>query len=38
MAMFKRYNTIDEEDLAAAQHPMDIYMDTKAGRQQLERM
>ncbi len=30
MAVFERYNTIDEDDLAAAQRQMDTYMDTKA--------
>ena len=30
MAVFKRYNTIDEDDLTAAQRRMDTYMDTKA--------
>jgi integrase len=30
MAVFKRYNTIDEDDLTAAQRQMDTYMDTKA--------
>jgi integrase len=29
MAVFKRYNTIDGGDLAAAQRQMDTYMDTK---------
>jgi integrase len=28
MAVFKRYNTIDEDDLIAAQRRMDTYMDT----------
>jgi len=28
MAVFKRYNTIDEQDLKAAQRRMDTYMDT----------
>jgi integrase len=28
MAVFQRYNTIDEQDLIAAQHRMDTYMDT----------
>ena len=28
MAVFKRYNTIDEQDLQAAQRRMDTYMDT----------
>jgi integrase len=30
MAVFKRYNTIDEADLTAAQRHMDTYMDTSA--------
>jgi integrase len=30
MAVFIRYNTIDESDLAMAQHRMDTYMDTRA--------
>jgi integrase len=30
MAVFKRYNTIDEQDLKAAQRRMDTYMDTMA--------
>jgi integrase len=30
MSVFKRYNTIDEDDLTAAQRQMDIYMDAKA--------
>jgi integrase len=34
MAVFKRYNTIDEGDLAAAQRRMDTYMDTKEGSRQ----
>jgi integrase len=29
MAVFRRYHTIDEEDLTAAQRRMDTYMDTK---------
>jgi integrase len=29
MAVFKRYNTIDEDDLTAAQRQLDTYMDTK---------
>jgi hypothetical protein len=28
MAVFKRYDTIDEQDLKAAQRRMDTYMDT----------
>jgi hypothetical protein len=28
MAVFRRYNTIDEQDLVAAQRRMDTYMDT----------
>jgi integrase len=28
MAVFRRYNTIDEQDLKAAQRRMDTYMDT----------
>jgi integrase len=28
MAVFKRYDTIDEQDLEAAQRRMDTYMDT----------
>jgi hypothetical protein len=28
MTVFKRYNTIDEQDLKAAQRRMDTYMDT----------
>jgi site-specific recombinase XerD len=31
MAVFKRYNTIDEQDLKAAQRRMDTYMDTMEG-------
>ena len=27
MAVFKRYNTIDEQDLQAAQRRMDTYID-----------
>ena len=36
MEVFKRYNTIDEQDLKAAQRQMDTYMDTndQARRQQ----
>jgi integrase len=30
MAVFKRYNTIDEDDLTVAQRQMDTYMDTKS--------
>jgi hypothetical protein len=30
MAVFKRYNTTDEDDLTAAQQQMDTSMDTKA--------
>jgi hypothetical protein len=30
MAVFKRYDTVDEDDLTAAQRQMDTYMDTKA--------
>jgi hypothetical protein len=30
MAVFKRYHTIDEDDLMAAQQHMDTSMDTKA--------
>jgi integrase len=29
MAAFKRYNTIDEDELAAAQQQVDTYMDTR---------
>ena len=29
MAVFKRYKTIDEDDLAAAQQQVDTYMDTR---------
>lgn len=29
MSVFKRYNTIDEDDLATAQRQLDTYMDTK---------
>ena len=29
MAVFKRYNTIDEDDLAAAQQQVDTYMNTR---------
>jgi integrase len=29
MAVFRRYHTIDEEDLAVAQRRMDTYLDTK---------
>jgi integrase len=32
MAVFKRYNTIDEDDLAAAQRQVDTYMDTRDAR------
>jgi integrase len=32
MAVFKRYNTINEDDLTTAQRRMDTYMDTKALR------
>jgi integrase len=28
MAVFKRYNSIDDQDLKAAQHRLDTYMDT----------
>jgi hypothetical protein len=31
MAVFRRYNTIDEDDLAMAQRRMDTYMDTIGG-------
>jgi len=34
MAVFKRHNTIDEEDLTAAQRRIDTYMDTKEGTPQ----
>jgi hypothetical protein len=30
MAVFKRYNTTDEDELTAAQQQMDIFTDTKA--------
>jgi integrase len=30
MAVFRRYNTIDEDDLLAARRRMDTYMDTRA--------
>jgi integrase len=30
MAVFKRYNTIDEDDLTTAQRQVDTYMDTRA--------
>jgi integrase len=36
MAVFKRYNTIDEDDLKAAQRQMDTYMDTKQVKAQEE--
>jgi integrase len=29
MAVFKRYNTIDEDDLTVAQRQVDTYMDTR---------
>jgi integrase len=35
MAVFKRYNTIDEQDLKAAQRRMDTYMDTIGETRQL---
>jgi integrase len=34
MAAFKRYHTIDEDDLAAAQRRMDTYLDTTRERRQ----
>jgi integrase len=34
MAAFKRYHTIDEDDLTAAQRRMDTYMDTKGETRQ----
>jgi integrase len=34
MAVFKRYNTIDEDDLTVAQRPVDTYMDTRTVRLQ----
>jgi integrase len=34
MAVFKRYNTIDEDDLTVAQRQVDTYMDTKTVRPQ----
>jgi hypothetical protein len=36
MAVFERYNTIDEDDITAAQHRMSIYMVTKSMRRQRE--
>ena len=38
MAVFKRYNTIDEDDLTAAQRRMDTYMDTKEGTPQRQHL
>jgi integrase len=37
MAVFRRYNTIDEDDLLAARRRMDTYVDTKAHLPQEER-
>ncbi len=37
MAVFKRYNTIDEDDLTVAQRRMDTYMDTKTAKPQRHR-
>ena len=34
--VFRRYNTIDERDLAAAQGQMDAYMDTSKAEGQKE--
>ena len=36
MAVFKRDNTIDEDDLKAAQRQMDTYLDTKQVKAQEE--
>jgi integrase len=36
VAVFKRYNTIDEDDLTAVQYRMSIYMVTKSIRRQRE--
>jgi integrase len=36
MAVFKRYNTIDEDDLLAARRRMDTYMDTKGVPSQVQ--
>ena len=38
MAVFKRYNTIDEDDLTAAQRQLDTYMDTKTLSPQQKQM
>ena len=38
MAVFRRYNTIDADDLLAARHRMDTYMDTRASLPQEERV
>jgi integrase len=38
MAVFRRYNTIDEDDLLAARRRMDTYMDTRASLPQEERV
>ena len=36
MVVFKRYNTIDKDDLIAARCRMDTYMDTRGGTTQLQ--
>jgi integrase len=38
MAVFKRYNTIDEQDLKVAQRRMDTYMDTTGETIQLQHL
>jgi integrase len=38
MAVFRRYNTIDEDDLLAARHRMDTYIDTRSHLLQEERI
>jgi integrase len=36
MAVYRRYNTIDEDDLTVAQRHMDTYLDTKRMKAQGE--
>jgi hypothetical protein len=38
MSVFKRYNTIDEDDLTTAQRQLDTYMDTKSLNPQRDHM